>query len=60
MTKNIEQALNNLWVVVRAARMVGDEHDQLKADFALIRQELTESKKDKKKAPTKGDNPGYN
>ena len=49
MTSNINQALNNVWVVVRAAKMSGDEHDQLKADFASIQQALSKDAEDKKK-----------
>ena len=48
MKKEIEIALSNLWVIVRGTKLLGDEHDQLRNDFALIKDCLVRQKKVKK------------
>ena len=50
MDKKLQTALNNLWIVIRNVKMLGDEHDQLRNDFALIRETLEkkEQKQDEK------------
>lgn len=40
MDKKLTVALNNLWVVIRNAKLLGDEHDQLRSDFELLRETL--------------------
>ncbi len=40
MKKEMENALNNLWIVVREAKMSGQEHDQLRNDFIMIKEAL--------------------
>ena len=49
MNKELEAALNNLWVVVRNVPMKGEEHDQLRNDFMLIKEALEKKKKKPKK-----------
>lgn len=51
MKKQIEQALNNIRIVVGNARMTDGEHMQLKNDINMIIEELKlkEVKKNKKK-----------
>ena len=46
------QALNNIYTVIRKARMDGDEHDQLKKDFAIVQYiaEIYARLQDKEKA----------
>lgn len=46
MDKKLIAALNNLWVVIRNIKLLGDEHDQLRNDFELVRETLeTQAKK---------------
>ncbi len=40
MDKNLEAALKNIWIIIRNAKLLGDEHDQLRSDFMLIRDAL--------------------
>ena len=40
MSKEIQLALNNLWVVVSNAKLIAREHDQLRDDFTLVREVL--------------------
>lgn len=45
MKKELETALTNLWIVIRNVPMKGEEHDQLRNDFMLVKEGLEKKAK---------------
>ncbi len=48
MDEKLKIALNNLWIILRNAKLSGVEHDQLRDDFVLIRETIEAQTKETK------------